>query len=304
MPFGLMGAPSTFQRLMDQVLEDLFEIAASYIDDVIVLSDTWEDHLQHLTLVFQKLRAAGLKVKERKCQFAKNQRTYLGHVVGHGKVRPELCKIKAVQEFKQPQTKKEVRAFLGLAGYYRRFIKDFATIAAPLSDLTKASSSNQITWMEKHQKAFLELKSCLTAEPVLRNPDFSLPFILQTDASDVGIGSVLSQVDDNGEEHPIAFASRKLLPRERRYAAIEKECLAVVEGIRTFRVYLDGRHFHVQTDHRSLEYLQKMRDSNGQLSRWSLYLQPFDFSICHRPGRLNANADGLSREYGSPITSV
>ena len=120
-----------------------------------------------------------------------------------------------------------------------------------------------------------------------------------TDASDLGIGSVLTQVDDQGEEHPVAFASRKLLPRERRYAAVEKECLAVVEGIRTFRVYLEGRHFQVQTDHRSLEYLHKMRDSNGRL-RWSLYLQPFDFSINHRPGRQNGNADGLSRENSAP----
>ena len=300
MPFGLMGAPSTFQRLMDKVLEDVHQFAAAYLDDVIIHSDTWEQHVQHLTYVFQNLRKAGLRIKEKKCQFAKNCCNYLGHVVGEGKVRPEICKIEAVRNFKRPQTKKEVRAFLGLAGYYRRFIKDFATIAAPLSDLTKASASNKVEWKEEQNKAFVELKKRLTAEPILRNPDFSIPFILQTDASDLGIGSVLTQVDDQGEEHPVAFASRKLLPRERRYAAVEKECLAVVEGIRTFRVYLEGRHFQVQTDHRSLEYLHKMRDSNGRLSRWSLYLQPYDFSINHRPGRQNGNADGLSRENSAP----
>ena len=172
--------------------------------------------------------------------------------------------------------------------------------AAPLSDLTKASASNKVEWKEEQNKAFVELKKRLTAEPILRNPDFSIPFVLQTDASDLGIRSVLTQVDDQGEEHPVAFASRKLLPRERRYAAVEKECLVVVEGIRTFRVYLEGRHFQVQTDHRSLEYLHKMRDSNGRLSRWSLYLQPFDFSINHRPGRQNGNADGFSRENSAP----
>ena len=154
-----------------------------------------------------------------------------------------------------------------------------------------------VNWEQSHEQAFLELKRCLTSSPVLRNPDFSKTFVLQTDASNVGIGSVLSQVDDSGEEHPVAYASRKLLPRETRYAAVEKECLAVVEGIRSFRAYLEGRHFEVQTDHRFLQYLHRLRDSNGRLSRWSLYLQPFDFSITHRSGHRNGNADGLSREF-------
>ena len=186
---------------------------------------------------------------------------------------------------------------MGLAGYYRRLVQDFATIAAPLTELTRAFAPNKVHWEQPHEKTFLKLKCCLTSNPVLRNPDFFKTFVLQTDASNVGIGSVLSQVDDSGEEHPVAYASRKLLPRETRYAAVEKECLAVVESIRSFRVYLEGRHFEVQTDHRSLQYLHRLRDSNGRLSRWSLYLQPFDFSITHRSGHRNGKVDGLSREF-------
>ena len=203
-------------------------------------------------------------------------------------MRPEQCKIDAVREFQQPRTKKQVRAFLGLAGYYRKFIPDFATIAVPLTNLTKKSASAHVQWGKEQKCAFDQLKEMLTSSPVLNNPDFSRPFILQTDASDVGIGSVLSQMDEKGEEHPIAYASRKLLPRETRYAAVEKECLAIVEGVRTFRVYLEGRPFQIQTDHRSLQYLNRMRDHNGCLARWSLYLQPYQFSV--------RNADGLSRE--------
>ena len=243
-------------------------------------------------------RQANLKVKARKCQFARNHCDYLGYVIGEGKIRLQACKIASVQDFPQPQTKKDVRAFLGLAGYYRRFMKDFATIAAPLSDLTKVSLPNRVDWRQEHEKAFRELKKQLTADPVLREVPTSLtPFCCKQ----MGIGSVLSQLDENGDEHPVAYASRKLLPRERRYAAVEKEYLAVVEGIRTFRVYLEGRQFQVQTDHRSLQYLNQMRDHNGRLARWSLYLQPFDFVIAHRPGKHNGNADGLSR---APTTSI
>ena len=258
-------------------------------------SDSWEEHLRHLSAVLQRLGEAGLKVKAKKCQFARNTCAYLGHVVGEGKVEPAACKVQAIADFPGPlRTKKSVRAFLGLAGYYRRFISNFADIAAPLSDLTKASLPNKVRWTPDCEQAFTTLKKALMNKPVLRNPDFQKPFMLQTDASDVGLGAVLSQSDD-GEEHPVAYYSRKLLPRETRYAAVEKECLAVVEGIRNFRVYLDGTTFVVQTDHRSLKYLHKMKDSTGRLARWSLFLQPYSFTIHHRAGKDNGNADGLSR---------
>ena len=305
MPFGLMGAPSTFQRLMDRILGDIQDFSAAYLDDVIVYSDSWEEHLRHLSEVLRRLGDAGLKVKAKKCQFARNTCAYLGHVVGEGRVEPATCKVQAILDFPGPlQTKKSVRAFLGLAGYYRRFIPNFATIAVPLSDLTKASLPNKVKWTPDCEKAFIMLKKALMDKPVLRNPDFQRPFTLQTDASDVGLGAVLSQTDDVGEEHPVAYYSRKLLPRETRYAAVEKECLAVVEGIRHFRVYLEGTPFMVQTDHRSLKYLHKMKDSTGRLARWSLFLQPYSFTIHHRAGKNNGNADGLSRVLSEAVVAL
>ena len=212
MPFGLMGAPSTFQRLMDIVLDGTREFAAAYLDDI--YSATWNDHLHHLNAIFTRLKNAGLTVKESKCQFAKGTCTYLGHVVGDGIVKPEEVKTEAVKSFAIPQTKKDIRAFLGLSGYYRKFIRNYATIATSLTDLTKKSMPDTVTWTEDCQKAFNQLKEALASKPVLHNPDFKKEFILQKDASKTGIGYILSQHNDQGEEHPVAYGSRKLLPRE------------------------------------------------------------------------------------------
>ena len=194
-----------------------------------------------------------------------------------------------------PEDKKQVRSFLGLAGYYRRFIPDFATVAAPLTDLTKSSEPQRVNWTSKCGEAFEKLKAALCSSPVLWSPDFSRSFVLQTDASDVGVGAVLSQRDDEGQDHPISFFSRKLLPRECNYSTIEKECLAIKLSIQAFQVYLIGRPFVIQTDHRALQWLNSMKDSRSRLTRWSLSLQPFEFKVEHRKGHENSNADTLSR---------
>ena len=275
MPFGLHGAPAIFQRMMDQILQNSSDYAAAYLDDVVVHSTTWEDHIRHLRDVLQKLREAGLTVKPKKCQFALHSCSYLGHVVGNGEVHPEDSKIQGVLNFSTPTTKKQVRSFLGLTGYYRKFIADFATLSAPLSDLTKKSAPNRVKWSAETDKAFNVLKKQLCSSPVLKSPDFQKEFILQTDASDRGLGAVLSQYDDTGEEHPVAFYSRKLSSREGKYAAVEKECLAIKAATHAFRVYLLGRHFVVQTDHRALEWLDRMKDNNARLTQWSLALQPY-----------------------------
>lgn len=221
--------------------------------------------------------------------------TYLGYVVGGGTVQPEQAKIAAVAELVPPQTKKQVRAFLGLTGYYRRFVPDYSSIAAPLTDLTRKSLPNQVVWTEKCETAFSHLKELLCSSPVLHNPDFNRPFILQTDASDYGIGAVLSQQDNEDQDHPVAYYSRKFLPREQKYATVEKECLAIKLGIQAFKVYLLGRPFTVYTDHRALVWLDRLKDNNARLTRWSLALQPYEFQVLHRAGRDNANADTLSR---------
>lgn len=197
-----------------------------------------------------------------------------------------------------------MRSFLGLAGYYRRFIPDFATIAAPLTNLTKKNASDKVSWKQSHQKAFDQLKSSLTSGSVLTSPDFHRPFIFQTNASNVGIGAILSQSDEAGVDKPVAYYSRKLFPRETRYSTTEKECLAVVDGVRHFSVYLTGTHFTVHTDHLCLQYLDRMKDVNGRLTRWSLLLQPYDFTVIHRAGTSNANADGLSRQAWDTSTAA
>ena len=301
MPFGLNGAPATFQRLMDEVLRGLEGFSAAYIDDVVIFSTTWEDHLKAVRSVLGRLRQAGLTAKPRKCQFGMKECTYLGHVVGGGVVKPHVSKLEAVASFPVPKTKKEVRTFLGLSGYYRKFIPGYAGIAIPLTDLTRKSAPTTVCWTEECEKAFSQLKALLCSEPVLRSPDFSRDFVLQTDASERGVGAVLAQIDDQGEEHPVAYFSRKLLPREVNYSTVEKECLAVKLGVNAFRVYLLGRSFQVETDHRCREWLDRMKGDNARLTRWSLSLQPYDFTVRYRTGVSNTNADALSR---APVTSL
>ena len=295
MPFGLCGAPATFQRMMDQIIWGRHHYVRAYLDDLVIFSKTWEEHLEHLNAVFQLLQDAGLTIKLKKCQFVMQECSYLGHVIGHGVTRPEAQKIKAIRSYPQPRTKKEVRSFLGLAGYYQRFIPNFAEQAKPLTDLTKKGLPDQVSWTPLCQDAFSLLKDALSKGPVLCNPNFDRPFTLQTDASEFAIGAVLSQMDDDGLEHPVSYYSKKLLPRESRYATVEKECLALKLGIEQYSVYLTGRKFTVQTDHRALQWLNRMRDQNSRLTRWSLALQPYQFDVIHRQGRAHTNADALSR---------
>ena len=295
MPFGLCGAPATFQRMMDRLLRGAEEHAAAYIDDLVIYSQTWEEHICHLRDILTRLRAAKLTARPEKCQLGMRHCTYLGHVVGCGRVRPEQSKIEAVKSFPVPLTKKDVRSFLGLTGYYRKFIANYASLVAPLTDLTRNAAPTQVEWDSECEKVFKELKIQLCSAPVLRTPDFGVPFILQTDASDCGLGAVLSQMDASGEEHPVAYYSRKLAPREKNYATIEKECLSIKAAIQNFRVYLVGAKFTVVTDHKALKWLNTMKDNNPRLTRWYLFLQPYQFEVEHRSGKLNGNADALSR---------
>ena len=300
MPFGLQGAPSTFQRMMDQLLRGLEDCAAAYLDDLVIYNLTWTEHLTSLRKVLERLRTAGLTAKPSKCHFAMKECTYLGHIVGNGQVRPEIEKLAAVEGFPVPKTK-EVRTFLGLTGYYRKFVASYASLAAPLTELTKSKAPNNVIWTAHCNQAFKDLKRLLCSSPVLQCPDFSHPFILQTDASDWGVGGVLSQLDKEGHDHPVAYFSRKLLPRERRYFTVEKECLAIKLTIQAFRVYLFGKPFSILTDHHALEWLDRLKTDNARLTRWSLSLQPYNFTVTYRPGKCNGNADALSRRTSSPL---
>lgn len=294
MPFGLHGAAATFQRLMDQVLADLTDFTAAYLDDIVIYSSTWEEHLQHLQVVIDHIRSAGLTINPSKCSIAKAETEYLGYVIGQGVIKPQVKRVQAIQKCPLPQTKSQIRSFLGMANWYRRFVPNFSVRAAVLTDLTRKNCPNQIRWTGETEKAFQDIKNALCQGPVLCCPDFDRPFILQTDASDVGVGAVLLQGTQE-DRHPVAYISRKLFPREVRYSTVEKECLAVKWALDTFKYYLLGREFVLETDHRALQWMNQMKDSNARITRWYLSVQPYRFSIQHVPGRDNATADFLSR---------
>ncbi|MGH0153042.1 UNVERIFIED_CONTAM: hypothetical protein FKN15_023917, partial [Acipenser sinensis] len=296
MPFGLHGAPATFQRLMDKILRPHVEYASAYIDDIVIHSESWKDHVQKVEAVLNSLREAGLTANPEKCFVGLKEAKYLGYVVGGGRIKPQLNKIDAIKNWPTPQTKKQVRAFLGLAGYYRRFVPEFSTITAPLSDLTKKAAPVKVKWSEAAETAFQTVIEILCNEPVLAVADFTKMFIVQTDASDVGLGAVLSQMKE-GVEHPLMYLSRKLLPRERGYAVVEKECLAVKWAIESLKYYLLGRKFLLVTDHSPLKWMKENKERNARVTRWFLALQPYKFDIEHRRGSQNANADGLSRVH-------
>ncbi len=298
LPFGLHGAPATFQRMMDILLRPHQSYAAAYLDDVVVHSETWEDHLERLRRVLSELRRAGLTTNPRKCHLALSEAKYLGYQVGRGLIRPQERKVEAVRSAPRPKTKTQVRAFLGLAGYYRCFIPNFSSLAASLTDLTRKGQPEKVQWTSAAEEAFRNIKEALTSEPILRAPDFSCPFLLQTDASDTGLGAVLSQVQ-GGEEHPVLYISRKLSPAERNYTTVEKEALAVKWAVLELRYYLHGRKFTLVTDHAPLQWMARAKDTNARVTRWFLALQDFHFVVRHRAGAANANADGLSRIWAA-----
>lgn len=294
MPFGLQGAPATFQRLMDHVLRDVGDFSAAYLDDVVIFSQSWEEHRVHLQQVLQRIRGAGLTINPHKCAVARREVEYLGYIIGFGRIRPQLGKLEAIHAFPVPTTKRKLRGFLGLVGWYRKFVPHFADRAVVLNDLTKASAPNKVRWTEECERAFRDLKDAICTQSVLHSPDFEKPFTLQTDASGVGLGAVLLQ-EVEGERRPVVFLSRKLLDRETRYSTVEKECLAMKWAIDTLRYYLLGRHFILETDHRALQWLHRMRDANMRIAGWYLSLQPYNFTVCYRSGKSNVVADCLSR---------
>jgi len=294
MPFGLCNAPATFQRLMDCVLAGLqWSSCLVYIDDVIIIGRSFDEHLHHLQQVFDRLKSAGLKIQPSKCHFLQREVNFLGHIVSSTGVSPDPSKTSKIKDWPVPQSVQEVQQFLGLANYYRRFIKNFATIAKPLHQTTERKKPFQ--WTPECEQAFTQLKTCLTTAPILAMPDWTKPFIVDTDASETGIGAVLSQCDSNGNEQVIAYASRLLTKPERNYCVTRKELLAVVTFLSHFRHYLIGVPFTIRTDHGALTWLQNFRSPEGQLARWLEKLQEFQFTIVHRPGRKHNNADALSR---------
>ena len=293
MPFGLQCAPAAFSRLMRKVLKDVPGVK-NYIDDIVIHSSTWNAHLQSLRTVLDKLREAGLTAKPSKCTLANRHVEFLGHKIGSGTLSPTIDKVEAIRQAKQPQNKTQMRSFIGLASFYRRYVPNFAAITSPLTDATRKNMPNRIAWGEPQQRAFDKLKSVLTTEPVLHLPDFERQFILAVDASDTGLGAVLMQ-ESEGEKCPIIYLSRKLLPREQNYSVVEKECLALVWAVKSLSTYLIGREFVVETDHAPLLYLNRAKSENGRLMRWALLLSQYRFNLRSVRGSENYGPDFLSR---------
>lgn len=294
MPFGLHSAGATFQRLLDRVIgPELEPKAFAYLDDLVIVSSTFEEHLELLGVVFRRLREAGLRLNPEKCHFARRELKYLGHVVSSEGISTDQEKVRAIQDFPVPTNVKALRSFLGLASWYRRFVEKFASVSAPLRGLLKKNA--KWCWGDEQTKAFDELKRALSTAPILACPDFAETFVLQVDASNAGLGAALTQ-RQNDREVVVAYASRLLSDTEQNYTTTEKECLALVWAIRKFKAYLEGYHFVAITDHVALKWLLKLNEPSGRLARWVMELQQFDFEIRYRKGTLNRVADALSRQ--------
>ena len=294
-PFGLCNILATFSRLMDRVLAGLhWETCLFYLDDIIVFATTWEEHFDRLRQIFERLRHAKLKLSADKCAFAAREVIYLGHRVTEEGLLPDPSLLAAIREISPPppQNATEVRYFLGLAGYYRRYVKNFAAIAGPLHALTQKDVV--FHWSPDCQDAFDHLKMLLTTSPITAFPDFSLPFRLYMDASTAGLGAILAQVRE-GKERIICCTSRSLKQAEKAYPATKLECLAIVWAVAKFRPYLMSIPFEVYTDHYSIQWLKTMRTGSALLHRWSAALEEYDFTVKHRPGKSQTHVDGLSR---------
>jgi len=293
MPFGLKNAPCTFQRVMDNVLRDfLGKFCLVYMDDIIVYSTSLQEHLENLTSVFTRLQEANFKIQLNKSEFLQKQVSFLGHIVSSDGVRPNPDKIRAIKQFPIPKTAKQIKTFLGLLGYYRKFIQDFSKLTKPLTECLR--KGNKIIIDSKYKECFEMCKNILCNDPVLQYPDFSKEFILTTDASNVALGAILSQ-GPIGSDKPICYASRTLNKTEQNYSTIEKELLGIVWATKYFRPYLFGRKFKVITDHKPLTWLFSLKEPNSKLVRWRLKLEEFDYEVIYKKGKENSNVDALSR---------
>ncbi|KAL5011228.1 hypothetical protein ScPMuIL_011687, partial [Solemya velum] len=293
LPFGLCNAPSSFERLMERVLSGLhWKICLIYIDDIIIYSQTFDQHMDRIQQVLDCLHEAGLKLKPQKCHLFKTEVLYLGFIVSNAGVKTDPDKIERIRSWPTPCNITDVRSFLGLCCYYRKFVDNFSDIAVPLYNLTKKNT--RFHWDKQCQEAFNTLKVALQESVVLQYPQFDQPFILDTDSSDHSSGAILSQLHE-GEEKVISYYSTTHSAPERKYSVTRKELLAVIKAIKHFGHYLYGREFVLRTDHASLRWLMGFKEPQGQIARWLEFLSSYQFTIEHRVGSKHLNADALSR---------
>ncbi|CAF0856937.1 unnamed protein product [Brachionus calyciflorus] len=294
MPFGLKNAPARLSRAMRRIFAGV-KFVEVYFDDMTIHSNTNEEHVEHLKFVLEKLRQYNLKINASKGEWFKKSVKVLGHIISEKTITMDPEKVNAIEEFKQPSSVNEIQRFLGLCGAYRRFVREFAHIAAPMHKLLKKDS--KWNWSQECQTSFEELRKRLVSFPILRHPDFNKEFILYTDASGTAIGAILCQRDNFNNEYVVAYASRKLKGAEINYGITEKECLAVIWGIKHFSVYLQCQKFKVVTDHSALQWLMRIKEPKGKLARWAIFLQTYDFEIIYRQGKKHQNVDAISRSF-------
>ncbi|KAL4591834.1 hypothetical protein LXL04_004807 [Taraxacum kok-saghyz] len=289
MPFGLTNAPATFQSLMNDIFRPfLRKFVLVFFDDILIYSRTRDQHREHVSKVLLSLREHQLYVNHEKCNFGQESVAYLGHVISGQGVAVDPEKIKAIVEWKSPATLRELRGFLGLTGYYRKFIRGYASIAAPMTDLLKKGN---FYWSHEAEKSFAQLKEIMTTAPILAMPDFQQVFIIETDASGYGVGAVLMQ-----EGHPIAYYSQVLGTRNRTKPIYEKELIAIVWAVQKWRHFLLGRHFIIRTDQKSLRFSLEQWVIRNQYQKWVCKLMGYQFKIHYKKGTTNMAADALSRK--------
>ena len=298
MPFGLTNALSTFQSLMNSLFKQyLRRFVLVFFDDILVYSKTWREHVDHLRIVLTILRTNTLYAKESKCSFGVTQVEYLGHIISGKGVATDPHKVEAVTGWPIPKSVKQVRGFLGLAGYYRRFVRDFGKIAQPLTALLKSSGSFQWTW--EAEQAFNKMKNALSTAPVLALPNFTEEFVVETDASGVGIGVVLMQ-----KGHPLAFINKALSSTHQALSVYDKEMMAILFAVKKWHYFLIGRHFVIQIDHQPLRYLMEQKVSTPSQHTWLTQLMSYDFEIVYKKGAKNRAADALSRTPSQELTCM
>ncbi|KAI4291963.1 hypothetical protein PAPHI01_1237 [Pancytospora philotis] len=301
MPFGLCNAPATFQRIMDRIFRKERSFVLPYFDDIIVFSESIEDHTRHLEETLAMLEEAGITLNKKKCVFAKSEVSILGFIVGHGQIKPDPAKVQALQDYRKPNDISELRAFLGLVNYNREFIDNFAITTQPLYDIFKGEqrkSTKTIIWDEKRTKAFEALRGAVKESTSRALPNFDQEFIVITDASKVAIGGILAQRDEHGTEQIVHVFSKALDSAQKNYSVTDLELLAVVKSLEQFRHYILGRRFKLRTDHRSLLFLQECKSPTSRQLRYALKLQDYDYNIEHIRGEDNP-ADSISRYIGA-----
>lgn len=292
-PFGLSTSCAALVRAMQQILNKYDSFCSHYIDDILIFSDDYEKHLEHIQIILDELKENGLKLNLEKCEFFKTEIKFLGYKINLQGITIDKGRLKEIEEYPRPKNLRTLRGLLGVLNYYRKFVDNIAEKSLILHDLLKKGVKWK--WTEEHERAFNSLKESFCKNVMIHHPDYSIPFILRTDASDCAIAAELTQTK-NGVEIPISFVSRSLRKHERNYTITEKEMAAVVFAVMKLKFYLTGNRFTVETDHGALEHLMKTRFANGRIYRWTLLLQEFNFDIKHIPGKRNIVADSLSRK--------